>query len=450
MSTKVIEALSIIINAFQRSGKLIIKNDMETTGFYFIDGKIKYYGGLINNSNNSHPKPTVEQIKHCCELIEILQTKFKDKDVFPTILKWSIIAPFDYILKQVHKKWIPWLCPYGWSNTGKSTLGDICCCIWNCYQDKDSILSFTAADTKARLGEALSKSTYPIVINEVAQLNEDNRYREMIEMIKTAITDTIARKKFVNKTTYTDIPSFSPCILTSNSSPPSDTGFRRRIIPIVFTENDQYSEGEMKDFKELFDKRVKHELRYLGDFTVNYIMKHQHELLLDGKKDWKEIAEIILTEMYKTVQREPPEWIKYFVRESQMAESKEDIDLLFRNFLIDKVNETYNKFQRSIEKDNDIPNLPFSSRLNFCLDNKLIPFLNSVNTNNKDSNKETLILITSDLVHELKKKISQISSLNEVAAIIEGFEYGQKRVNGKNNRTVYGTKKQLLDFLWME
>ena len=95
--------------------------------------------------------------------------------------------------------------------------------------------------------------------------------------------------------------------------------------------------------------------------------------------------------MYKTVQREPPEWIKYFIIESQMAESKEDVDLLFRNFLIEKVNETYNKFQRSIEKDNDVPNLPFSSRLNFCLDNKLIPFLNSVNTSNdKDNEKETV------------------------------------------------------------
>jgi hypothetical protein len=168
--------------------------------------------------------------------------------------------------------------------------------------------------------------------------------------------------------------------------------------------------------------------------------------LLDGKKEWKDIAEIILIEFYKSVNREPPEWIKYFVKENQMADSKEDINLLFRSFLIEKINETYNKFQRSIEKDNDIPNLPFSSRLNFCLDNKLIPFLNSVNT----GNKETIILITSDLIHELKKKTSQIASLNEVAAIIEGFEYGQKRFNGKNIRTVYGTKKQLLDFLWME
>ena len=62
----------------------------------------------------------------------------------------------------------------------------------------------------------------------------------------------------------------------------------------------------MKDFKELFDQRIKHELQYLGDFTVNYIMEHQQELLLDGKKDWKEIAEIILTELYKSVERESP------------------------------------------------------------------------------------------------------------------------------------------------
>ena len=34
----------------------------------------------------------------------------------------------------------------------------------------------------------------------------------------------------------------------------------------------------------------------------------------------------------------------------------------------------------------DIPNLPFSSRFNFCLENKLIPFLNSVTI---DDDKKT-------------------------------------------------------------
>jgi hypothetical protein len=314
MSTKSSEALAIMISAFERNGVLIVKNEVDTSGFYFVEGKIRQYNSSNNSNNNTHPKPTSEQIIKCCELLDMLQTKFKNKDILPTIIKWSIAAPFDYVLKQVHKKWIPWLHLYGWSNTGKSTLGDICSCIWNCYHKTDiTILPFTAVDTKARLGEVLSKSTYPIIINEVGQLNDD-RYREMVEMFKTAITDTIARKKFVNKTVYTDIPSFSPCILTGNPIPPYDTGYRRRMISIIFTEKDQYSVDKKEEFKNLFTERIKNELQYLGNFTVNYIMEHQ-DLLLDGKKDWKEIAEIILSEMYKTIDgNPPPEWIQYFVK----------------------------------------------------------------------------------------------------------------------------------------
>jgi len=48
-------------------------------------------------------------------------------------------------------------------------------------------------------------------------------------------------------------------------------------------------------------------------------------------------------------------------------------------------------------------------------------------------NKES---IKKSFIHELKKKIPQISSLNEISTIIEGFEYGQKRINEKNIRTV--------------
>ena len=162
--------------------------------------------------------------------------------------------------------------------------------------NKDAILPFTAVDTKARFGEVLSKSTYPIIINEVGQLNDD-KYNDMVEMFKTAITDTIARKKFVNKTNYTDIPSFSSCILTGNPIPPYDTGFRRRIIPIVFTEKDQYSNDEINSFENLFDNRIKNELKILGDFTVNYVMENQ-EILIDGKMDWKEIGEHILEQMF--------------------------------------------------------------------------------------------------------------------------------------------------------
>jgi hypothetical protein len=447
IATKATEVLSIIITAFERNGQLIVKNDVDTSGFYFIEGDIRQY----TNNNNIHPKPTSEQIITCCELIDDLQKRFKKKDIFPTLLKWSIVAPFNFVLKQHHKKWIPWLYPYGWSNTGKSTLGDISCCIWNRYDDKDSIVSFTAADTKARFGEVLSKTTYPIVINEVAQLSDD-KYKDLLEMFKTAITDIVARKKFVNKTAYTDILSLSPCILTGNSTPPTDTGFRRRIIPIVFTQNDQYSEDEIKVFKNLFEIQIKKELKILGDFTVNYLMENKEILTEDKNMDWKDIGEHILEQLFKSAGKEsPPEWIKFFVEEYQLQEIKEDIELLFRNYLVNKVNETFSRHYRAIEKANitnkeysgEVTHLLFSERLAFCLRHNLIPFLNF-----KVIDGSEIIIITSDLINDIKNKIPSISSLNEVAQLIEGFEYGQKKITNKRNvRAAYGPKNYLLDFI---
>jgi hypothetical protein len=79
------------------------------------------------------------------------------------------------------------------------------------------------------------------------------------------------------------------------------------------------------------------------------------------------------------------------------------------------------------------------------LEYNLIPFLNLITIYNTIQ-----IVITSDLIHELKQKISQISSLNEIASIIDGFNYGQKQVGGKNTKTAYGTKNDLLNFLGME
>ena len=115
------------------------------------------------------------------------------------------------------------------------------------------------------------------------------------------------------------------------------------------------------------------------------------------------------------VGKKAPEWIKYFVEEHQLKESKEDIELLFRGYLVNKINDTYNRYYRNIEKvittnsdsNAEVPNLPFSDRLNFCLEHHLIPFLNPVTI--KDG--KSMIVITSDLIYDIKNKIPSISSL---------------------------------------
>lgn len=154
---------------------------------------------------------------------------------------------------------------------------------------------------------------------------------------------------------------------------------------------------------------------------------------------------VILKEMYNIVQKQPPKWIESIIEnEIQLEESKEELDLILRNFLINKINEAYSKHHRSIDSSIDGTNQPFTYRLNFCLDKNLIPFLNT------NRNKE--IVITSDFVKELKNnRINNISSLQEVSTIISGFKYDQKKLGkNKNVKAAFGSRLQFSEFLAIE
>ena len=265
-------------------------------------------------------------------------------------------------------------------------------------------------------------------------------------MIKTSIEGTVARSKFVHRTIYTEIPSLCACILTSNSAPPSDIGFRRRTVAIPFTQHDEYSLEEIKEFEKLLETKIKHELPIVGNFVANYILNNP-DLLLTDKKNWKEISLIILKAIYSAGEKEPPQWIDNIIgNEIQLEESKEDLDLILRNFLINKINEAYSKHHRSIDPSTVVDgiNQQFDYRLNFCLKNNLIPFMNT------NSNSE--IIITSDVIQEIKNhRIYGISSLKEVSNIIYGFEYGQKKLGVKRNvRAAFGTRIQFSKFLIFE
>ena len=183
-------------------------------------------------------------------------------------------------------------------------------------------------------------------------------------------------------------------------------------------------------------------MKIVGNFVANYILNNQN-LILHDKKNWKDIAKTILYELYKVTDKEVPKWIDYNLEnETQLEREKNDLDLILRGFLIHKINDSYNKYHKSVISNSclDGTNQPFEFRLNFCLDNHLIPFL-STNKNNE-------IIITSDLFHELKvNRINTISSLQEVSAMIEGFEYGQKKIGKKNIKVANGNKLKFLEFL---
>jgi hypothetical protein len=452
VSRGALEALAIIVSAFAKDEKMVINTEVQTPGFYLINsGDVSSYSRIVAYKTN-HPKPSEKEVRQCTDLLDELATRYKHKETFATVINWSIVAPFDYVFKQLKGIWIPWLHLYGHSGTGKTTLGDISCAIWGKYMDKIYKIPYTSLDTVAKFGEVLSKSTYPITVNEVGALNDD-KHRSLVEMFKNAIETQTARSKFVHKISYTEIPALCACILTSNPQPPTDPGYRRRVIPIQFTRDDEHTEQETRLFEQLMSERVGSELYILGNFAANYILDNQQKIILDTKVlDWKLIAREILVEFYKTAGKSEPEWIDYFVQETQLVDIKEESDLNLRNFFINIINEQYNKYHRSIdsasktqEEAAEVPNLSFSYRLDFCLQHRLIPFLNP-------AIKGTEIVITSDLMQELRRFRLDccISSLAEVATMIPGFEYGQKKLGGRNVRAAYGHKSKFLEFLGLE
>ena len=87
------EALSAILNAYHRENKLIIKSELETPGFYFENDEIVCY-------NTSQKEATQEEITQCADVLNELCNRYKRKEIFSTVIKWAIIAPFSFALKR--------------------------------------------------------------------------------------------------------------------------------------------------------------------------------------------------------------------------------------------------------------------------------------------------------------------------------------------------------------
>jgi hypothetical protein len=121
---------------------------------------------------------------------ELVLRKYKNKEVLPTIIKWAMAAPFDYAMKS-HYNWIEWLHLFGFTTAGKTTMGRIALAIWRLSDGKHDI-SFQSINTSPRLGQVISQSTFPVLINEVGALNDD-KFIDIVEMIKNATESKNAR-----------------------------------------------------------------------------------------------------------------------------------------------------------------------------------------------------------------------------------------------------------------
>jgi hypothetical protein len=426
------EALPAILNACYRDGKVTVKREIETPGFYLVDNRIEMY-------KTEHKKPTAEEIAICADLLLSIQLKYKHKEVFPTILKWGIMAPFSYILKQFDsEKWMPWPYLYGWTNTGKTTNGRIALAIWRKHRDKTRHdVGFSSTDNVARFGRAISYNTYPVLINEV-QLNDD-RQKQLVEALKHAVQSQTARSRLMSRSIAENISALSPCILTSNDLPPQDPAFKRRIIPIYNSKEDEPSPEEIEQFHTLLRTGLD-SLGTLGDFVANYILENQG--ILNSNFNWIDAAKHILAEFFKVAGKEVPDWIEYLVQETQVQDAALEKEQIIRGFFEKTINDAFTRNYRALTLREDINEVihenTIGRRLDFCCNKELIPFLRK---------KDGHILILHDIMHELKgHRINSIIHLTQLARIFQS-EIKPIKLNGTTYRLISIPIAKFLEFI---
>jgi hypothetical protein len=192
-------------------------------------------------------------------------------------------------------------------------------------------------------------------------------------------------------------------------------------------------------------------LGVLGDFIARYVIvkpAKPEENILFSDKSYEDMAKEIVTELYKSVGRNKPEWLdRVFEQRSIVEENTEQAYFELRGFLMDQVTNAYSRHIRTLykEQDPDVA-IKFSTRLDFCLTNKLVPFLHK--HTRRDNIEE--IIITYDILAELKRAIDHIegiTTMEDLGKEIPGFEYTSRKIGGKARRVLAGKCQDFVRFL---
>lgn len=424
------DALSSIITAFIRKGKAEIKRELEKPGFYYIDGQIK----AVKWQPEDFSK---DDLAKSLQLLDELRTKWYRKagERFTTMIKWGLIAPFAYAIKQIRRTVVvhfPDMVAYGSRDTGKTTIGaQIILSIWNPPEEARIVKGGGDADTKAKHGRLRSLTTFPVVVNEVEGIFNN---KELLEDYKNAVENRFVRGKHAHGV-YIEIPSLAPFFMTMNGQLPLDEAVRKRFFGIHFSLSDRISRDEMERFKEEILPRLE-DLRFLGYFVFKKISENP-ELL---RENWSTLATQLLKEAFEFAELEIPDWINEFYEGETEEELNEALNEEIRARLLENINNLYSRYISKIEIIAEGPNdlYAYSSletRLRALLQEGFTPwaFLRGEE-----------VIITSAVMKVLKDL--GVDSLKSLAERF-GWKYGVHKVNGRNCKSVKVPFSEFVRFL---
>lgn len=155
-------ALAAMVQAYKENKLIEDNEDIEYIGFFTDkDNKI-----IASNIDIVEPDPQ-KLLDAIIFLVDELKQHFENRlDLLATSVVWGMVAPLIFMLKT-NNYFLKALDYYGFANATKSNTGKIVLALDGHQEDARYAMQFSRIDTPARLGQAVSRSTFPILVDEV-------------------------------------------------------------------------------------------------------------------------------------------------------------------------------------------------------------------------------------------------------------------------------------------
>jgi hypothetical protein len=441
-SRLIVDVLPAVFNTYIKKGYAKIKTDIETPGFFHnpVENKIVAVKYDLN-------EPPIEELEQALKVLDELAEWYRGhEDKLATVFKWGLMAPFIYSRKQLGN-WVPWPYLYGKARSGKTTLGQMVLYMWG-EPGENNDLTGGGFDTVARVGNRISQSTFPIVINEPAGAFKKI---SVSEMIKGAIERITGRGRYEGRQ-YRNIPSYAPVIFTANQFVPEDDALIRRLLVMNFTHSEKKTDEEIANFERLWQTKNHKKCRFnlfksIAQFVAVEIT-NDVDLM---EMDWQELINSLLVRLYSDVGREPPGWIYNWCKSESMEDLDEDHREEIRNFLLDKINYAYGRvtvidpetgkalddnYTTKIKKTS-----AFKERVWTVLNERLIPWMVPV-----DENGKNYVVFTLGFKKEVHHALRICQPLKGISELL-GWEYKNKKMP-KQQKVILIRLDKFLDFLF--
>ena len=440
------DALSSLINEAIKAGRAIEKFEAPAPGFYYdSDGKLRAYGLDVK-------PPTTEELRRGLEALNALHDAYIHiEEAFLKVIKYGLVAPFAYAIKERHNNFLPGLYIWGATHTAKTTLAKIAVALY--APDPSGPVTFTSGagvDTVAKLGRKFEESTLPLIIDEAPSMFEK---LDVVEMLKSSLTSTIARARHETGQ-YRIIPALRAPIFTGNRAPPLDDALLRRLVIIYLSYRFKVPEEKKEEFNRSLLPRIR-ELGSIGRFIASRLIE-QGQL---PDNPWDIVK--LLPEAYSAAGLEAPDWVSRLVSielstEEGLEDAYRDIEEQVRSVILRSIVDAYARYVGKLpEKQLDRDTL----REAVVKTAGVVPWLmvkardEIMDPTSQVNEEATDVYLLPGLMDELERAgaVGSLGGLKSIAELLN-WEYTPRlsiRVAGRvtSRSAIRTTLREFLDFL---